>query len=285
MTVKPVIQTFLNKETPTEKADYVFFGAPLDETTSNRKGTRFAPTVIRNESLYLDAYSSRTGLGWDDLNLRDIGDIECFGVDKSLKDIEDTILGIDSLPVMVGGEHTITLGALRALKPGLVIVYDAHLDLRDTLFDETMCHATYLRRSIEELDFRAIIIGARALSKEEVEFEESNPNINMVFSQNIIKNGSKKIIKMLNEEIDSSDSLYLSIDMDVLDPSFAPAVGNPHPEGITTTHLVDMIQGSMSKKLCGFDLNEVYPFYDKGNTATTAAYIILETLFSHSALK
>ncbi len=269
----------MDKPVDPEDADYIVFGAPLDRTASNRRGTRFGPDAIRRESAYLDTYSQRTGLDWGDLRLADIGDVECGDVESCLAGIEDVIKSTDKVPVMLGGEHLITLGALRAIKPDLVIVYDAHLDLRDELFGERMSHATYLRRGYDELGYMAIILGARALSGEEVELTAGNDDLSYLTSLDIIK-GRKDPFKTVNEAIESASRVYLSIDMDVLDPAYAPAVGNPHPEGLSTTQLMDLIAGTMSRKIAGFDLNEVCPHYDTGNTATTAAYIIMETLYA-----
>jgi len=102
-----------------------------------------------------------------------------------------------------------------------------------------------------------------------------------VLGPSAIIKGKKDPVKMVNEAIESASKVYLSIDLDVLDPAYAPAVGNPHPEGLSTTQLMDIIAGTMSSKITGFDLNEVCPHYDAGNTATTAAYILMETLYAH----
>ncbi len=280
MPTTPTISPFLDKPVDPGEADYIIFGAPLDRTSSNRKGTRFGPDAIRRESGYLDTYSQRAGLDWDDLKIADIGDVVCGDVESCLSDIEELIKSTDKVPFMLGGEHLITLGALRAIKPDLVIVYDAHLDLRGELFGERMSHATYLRRGYEELGYRAIVLGARALSGEEVEFAEGADDLSYITILYIIK-GRTDPVKIIKEAIESTSNVYLSIDMDVLDPAYAPAVGNPHPEGLTTTQLMDLITGTMSSKISGFDLNEVCPHYDAGNTATTAAYIVMETLYSH----
>lgn len=278
--LRTTLTTFLEKPVGAERADYILFGAPLDKTSSNRKGTRFGPGAVRKESLYLDTYSHRTGLDWDDLHLVDVGDVDCTSVETCLEGIEEVIKTYKEVPFVLGGEHLITLGALRATQPDLVIVYDAHLDLRDQLFGAKMSHATYLRRGYEELRYKAIILGARALSGEEVEFVGSNDDINYIPSLDII-NGKSDAISAVNKAIDEASKVYISIDLDVLDPSYAPAVGNPHPEGLTTTHLMDLISATMNDKVVGFDLNEVYPHYDTGNTATIAAYIVMETLYAH----
>jgi agmatinase len=281
MPTKPTLQPFLDKQTDMEGADYILFGAPLDMTASNRRGARFGPGAVRRESRYLDTFSVRTGLDWGDLSLADIGDVECPDVAKALSSIEETVGSFDGFPVMLGGEHTITLGMLRSLEPDLVVVFDAHLDLRDELFDERMCHATYLRRGHEELGFKAVVLGARALSGEEVEFAKSTGDIRYMTALDMLRQDP---VSMVQGIMRGSEKVYISLDMDVLDPSVAPAVGNPHPEGLSVTIVMDIIEQVMDERVCGFDVTEVCPHYDTGQTATTAAYIVMETLYSHVAV-
>ena len=278
MPTKPTLSTFLDKPSDPHH-DIILFSAPLDATTSNRSGTRFGPDAVRRESSFLDTYSVRSGLDWGDIDLGDIGDIDCGSVEGCLAGIEETIKDIDGFPVMLGGEHTITLAAIRALKPELVVVFDAHLDLRDELFGEPMCHATYLRRAIEETGCNVLVVGARALSGEEVAFASASENVAYITSREYIKDPSA-CIERITRNIKSASSIYLSIDLDVLDPAYAPAVGNPHPEGLSTSMLLDSVEAVMQGKVVGLDLNEVYPHYDTGVTATTAAYIIMESLYS-----
>ena len=261
-------------------AKYVLFGAPLDLTTSYRRGTRFGPDAIRQESAYLETYSVRSGLDWEDLDLIDAGNLECISMESYLDGAERFTSQVNAVPVMLGGEHTATLGSIRALKPDLVIVYDAHMDLRDELFGERVSHATYLRRAFEELNFNLIILGSRALSREEVDFANTNNSIDYFTSFDII-NRTKKVEEKVEAAIDDASKVYMSIDMDIIDPGFAPAVGNPAPEGVSTNQLVDIISSTMSNKIIGFDLMEVCPHYDSGATAITAAYLIMETLYSH----
>jgi agmatinase len=282
MSTKPILQPFLDKETDLEGAEYILFGAPLDKTTSYRKGARFGPNAVRRESRYLDTYSVRTGLDWDALSLADIGDVECLEVPNALKNIEEMVGSFNGFPVMLGGEHTITVGALRALEPDLVVVFDAHLDIRDELFDEKMCHATFLRRGYEELGYKTVVLGARALSGEEVEFAKSTGDIRYMTALDMLRQDP---VSMVQDVMRGSDKVYISLDMDVLDPSIAPAVGNPHPEGLSVTIVMDIIEQIMDERVCGFDLTEVYPHYDTGQTASTGGYIIMETLYSNIAAR
>ena len=279
--LKPVPELFFEKTGELREADIILFGAPLDKTASFRGGSRFAPAAIRGASHYMESYSVRTGLDWDDLKLVDVGDINAGDVEPAVEEIQAVvreIAAMHKLPVMFGGEHTITLGALRAQRPGAVVVFDAHLDLRDELFEERLCHATYLRRAHEELGFKLVIVAARALSAEEIEYVNEK-GVTVVTAQDVKRFGAEPIIEMIKDTLEGADSVYLSVDMDAVDPSEAPAVGNPSPEGITVTQLLDLITGVVDNRLVGFDLNEVSPSYDSGLTAIQAAYIALETLY------
>jgi agmatinase len=279
--LKPVPELFFEKSGDPDDADILLFGAPLDRTASYRGGSRFAPTAIREASQYMESYSIRTGLDWDDLSLADIGDVDAGEVEPAVENIRrvvEEIAALGKLPAMLGGEHTITLGALRALRPEAVVVFDAHLDLRDTLFEERLCHATYLRRAHEEQGFKLVIVAVRALSAEEIEYANEK-GITVITAQDVKRFGVEPVLEMIKDTLEGAESVYLSVDMDAVDPAEAPAVGNPSPEGITVTQLLDLTAGIIDKRLVGFDLNEVSPSYDSGLTAIQAAYIVLETLY------
>lgn len=285
---RPVLQSFLDAATPFEDARYVVIGAPMDSTSSYRRGSRFAPDAIRLASRFMETYSPRTGLDLRDIRLADVGNVEC-GVDVggSLLNIEDAIGLVHSSgkkPILFGGEHTVTLGALRALKPDIVVDLDAHLDLRDELLGLRLSHATFMRRALEELDFRLAILGCRALSGEEVEFARDNPDrVRIVSSLDLQREGLISGLGFVMEWLESASSAYLSIDLDVLDPSSAPAVGNPSPEGIGVGQLMDIVSGVLDKRFLGLDLTEVTPHYDSGLTATLAAYLALEIAYCMEA--
>ncbi len=281
--LRQVAEPFFEKAGDVASAEYVLFGAPLDRTASYRGGSRFAPSSIRRESQYMESYSPRTGLDWDDLRLVDAGDIEATEVEPTLSEIGEVVGEIrrrGKLPIMLGGEHTVTLGALRATRPDAVVVFDAHLDLRDTLFEERLCHATYLRRAHEELSPRLMVITARALSAEEVTYAEAK-SVTVVTAQDVKRFGIAPVTVIAKDFIEEAKSVYVSIDMDALDPAEAPAVANPSPEGIGVTELLDLVSGVVDDRLVGLDLTEVSPSYDSGLTSVQAAYIVLETLYAH----
>jgi agmatinase len=210
--------------------------------------------------------------------LGDVIDLESVG---DLNKIEESLrlLGIGKIPVMMGGEHTVSLASLRTLEPDLVVSFDAHMDLRDTLFGEKMSHGTFMRRALEELDFELVIMGSRAVSREEMEFARAESRVNVVSSLDLIRGNLEAWTKALRDWMSVASSVYVTIDMDVVDPASAPAVGNPSPEGISVSTLLDLIQACMGAKVGGIDLMEVSPHYDSGLTATQAAYILLESMY------
>lgn len=281
---RPTLQPFLDSTTTFEDARYVFIGAPLDLTASYRSGSRFAPDAIRQASQYMETHSLRTGLDLNDIGLCDAGNIsDLKEVSSSLQRIEEAVRltrASGKVPVLLGGEHAITLAALRALKPDLVVDFDAHLDLRDRLLGLEMSHGTFMRRAMEELDFRLVVVGGRALSREELDFAKGNTDrVMMIAAKDFMREGVRTAVESIEPWLDSSASAYLSVDMDVIDPASAPAVGNPSPEGVGVTQTLDFIHEIVDKRFSGFDLTEVAPHYDSGLTAVQAAHIVLETVY------
>jgi len=174
--------------------------------------------------------------------------------------------------IILGGEHLITLGSFTCFpKDTGYVVFDAHYDLRDQYADIKLSHAAYLRRIVEKRGSENIVhIGARAFVKEELTFLKEH-NIATV-SDKDIRNGDG--IKSLKDITSTFDSLYLSIDLDVLDPAFAPGVGNPEAVGISSRELYDLITTLQNKKIVAADIVEFNPTYDNGSTATIAAKML-----------
>jgi len=280
----PVLQPLFDESTPFDESEYAVFGAPLDLTASQRRGSRFAPTAIRQASIYLETYSLLKDLDWDDVRVADLGDIrgveEVDGALGKIEDLVSFVRGHEKTPIMVGGEHTVTLGALRAIRPDLIVDFDAHLDMRDVLFGLRLSHATFMRRAYEELNPRVIVVGCRALSREECVFvRENSKRMTLVPSHEIASRGVDESCDRISEALKGASSVYISVDMDVLDPSHAPAVGNPSPEGLSITDLMTLLEAATGRNVSGFDLTEVTPHYDSGQTAINAAYIIMEAIY------
>lgn len=274
---------FLGKNLPFAEASYVVVGVPLDYTSTYRSGSRFAPNAIREASLNIESYSMRVGIDAEDLPISDIGNIHITQEAKeNIERISCVISEITSsrkIPVILGGEHTITLGAVKGFKKRnfAVINFDAHLDLRDEYLGNRISHSTVMRRLFEE-GVQVIQVGSRAVCKEEVEFAREK-SIEILTSHDIRSIERKGISDKLLSSLSSYDSVYISLDLDVLDPAYAPAVANPEPEGLSVSDLLGIIRDIISEKtVVGLDVVELAPQYDFGNTPIVAAKIICEVL-------
>ena len=266
-----------------EEADYVILGVPLDVTSTFRSGCRFAPSAIRLASLHLETYSFRANIDTEDLMVHDLGDLHVTGeVAETLSQLElvvKEILEARKLPVLIGGEHTITLGATKSVDEKIALVsFDAHLDMRNEYMGLMTSHTTFMRRIYEQVKPQKILeIGTRAICKEELDFAE-NPNIEFLTLQQIMEDGLKRTIQNIGNNLSDSNEIYLTIDMDVLDPAFASGVQNPEPDGLDTHMFLDLLYEVCKHSVVAFDLVEVTPHYDSGATAIEAAKTILETL-------
>ena len=277
---------FSGLQKPFEKAKYVIFGVPFDATSTYRTGARFGPNAIRQASLNIETYSFRSGLDIEDLALYDAGDLHVSTdaqktVDMTRLVVED-ILAAGKMPVALGGEHTITLGVAKGLgaraAKTAIVSFDAHLDLRCEFLGSTLSHTTFMQLISEEVKPAKIVeVGTRSACKEELAYAKK-AGVEFFTSQQIIKQGSLLIAEQLREKLLPYENLYLTVDMDVLDPAFAPAVQNPEPEGISTTALLDLVCALCDKRVIGFDVLEIAPIYDQGVSAAVAAKVMFEML-------
>ncbi|MBX5328204.1 MAG: agmatinase [Candidatus Bathyarchaeota archaeon] len=277
---------FSGFQKPFEKAKYVIFGVPFDVTSTYRTGARFGPNAVREASLNIETYSFRTDVDVEDLQLHDLGDLHVLAdTEKTLKRIRlvvADILEAGKIPVTIGGEHTITLGVAKGLgkraSKTAIVSFDAHLDLRSEFMGLTLSHTTFMRRINEKVKPAKIVeVGTRAVCKEELAYAKKS-GIEFFTAQQIRKDGVKRVIKQLHEKLAGCESIYLSVDMDVLDPAFAPAVQNPEPEGLEPHVLLDILCDLCDKRVVGFDVLEVAPNYDQGVSAVQAAKVIFEAL-------
>ncbi|HVP92529.1 MAG TPA: agmatinase [Acidobacteriota bacterium] len=279
---------FSGFQKPFEKADYIIFGVPFDVTSTYRTGARFGPNAIREASLNIETYSFRTGVDVEDMSLHDLGDLHVLtATEKTLERI--TLVARDLLeagktPVMIGGEHTITLGMAKGLgneaSKTAIVSFDAHLDLRNEYMGLRLSHTTFMRRLNEEAKPAKIVeVGTRAVCKEELAYARK-AGIEFFTAQQIRSEGINETIKLLKEKLAKYKNTYFSIDTDVLDPAYAPAVQNPEPDGLETNMLFDILCNICDGRLLGFDVVEVAPNYDQGVSAIQAAKTIFETLCS-----
>jgi len=269
-----------------ERADYIVFGVPFDVTSTYRTGARFGPNAIRQASLNIETYSFRTGIDVEDLKLHDLGDLHMSTDTKKTLEITELVvkdlLHAGKTPIIIGGEHTITLGIMKGLgskaSKTAMVSFDAHLDLRDEFLGLKLSHTTFMRRMNEEVKPAKITeVGTRAVCKEELAYAKK-ARIEFFTAQQIRIEGSKQIAKQLKEKLAKYKNIYLSIDMDILDPAYAPAVQNPESEGLGTHTLLDIIGNVCDKRALGFDVVEIAPNYDQGTSAIQAAKVIFEIL-------
>ena len=218
-----------------EDGKYVVFGVPFDSASSYRTGARFAPNAIRHASQNVETYSFRSGVDLEDVSLHDAGDLNVSleaakTVDMTKLVVED-IVAADKMPVALGGEHSITLGIVKGLgakaAKTAVVSFDAHLDFRHEFMESKLSHTTFMQLISKQVKPSKIVeVGTRAVSKEELAAAKK-ASAEFFTSQQIIKQGSLLVGEQLQEALLPYDNLYLTVDMDVLDPAYAPAVQNP----------------------------------------------------------
>ncbi len=256
-------------------ADVVFLGVPFDGTSTGRVGSREAPNEIRKMSYSLETYSAYTKKDLRDLRMTDLGNVIVSpgDTDESLRRIEETVKDIrEKFPVIVGGEHIITLPVVRALikeHPDLrVLHFDAHLDLKDEYLGNRYSHVTVMRRMTELLGKDRIIqVGARSFDPEEKEFAKKNT---------VIKTPENLMTYRIKGPV------YVSIDMDVFDPCLAPGVSTPAPGGMVPERFFELMRELGNRmEVVGFDVVETCPQHDDaGMTSLLAAEVVKETILA-----
>ncbi|HID60934.1 MAG TPA: agmatinase, partial [Hadesarchaea archaeon] len=231
----PVRPGFGGFDEPYERAEVVFIGVPLDVTSSYRSGYRFAPARTREASANLETYLTSADLDvFDRLNISDLGDIVVTPTDLNLtgariSQVVRRIRGEGKLPVLLGGEHTLTYFALQSFDDVFVVHLDAHRDLRDEYLGDRLCHATVMRRVLDRLPSDRISqIGIRSCSEEEAGFVREK-NIATHTSEQLIED--TRAVVSATKKLVGSSPVYLTIDLDILDPAFAPGVATPEPGG------------------------------------------------------
>ncbi len=261
-----------------EKAEpaAIVFGVPFDSTHSYKPGTRFGPDAIRNSFNNIEIFHPQFQVDLETVNIEDLGNTKHTVVAEEMLDmvkkITTELQQRNKQLIILGGEHLITLGSYMSFpKETGYIVFDAHYDLRDEYADIKLSHAAYLRRIVEQRGAENIIhVGARAFVKEELAFLTEN-KIKTISDKDIRDGNGPKLVK---DAVSTFDKIYTSFDLDVLDPAFAPGVGNPESVGISSRELFDMIFSLDGTKVICFDIAELNPTHDNGATASLAAKIM-----------
>lgn len=286
------------------------FGVPFDATHSYRPGCRFGPDAIRSAFHNIEVFHPELGVDLEDTELLDMGNTPHTASASHMLDVSGRVTGDllkRGLPIFaLGGEHLLTYGTYTAFPPDVAyVVFDAHYDLRDAYGDVSLNHATYLRRIVEQIcgkrddacrpgnpedgshgmepaggvpDPGILHVGARAFAAEELAFLNDNRGLVSTITDADIRDGRGP--EILRDFASTHDKLYISYDLDVLDPAFAPGVGNPEACGITSRDLFDMVLAiaDTGTKIAGSDIVELNPAYDTGATSALAAKLLSTTI-------
>lgn len=273
------VQTFIGCDGEYGDSKIVLFGAGFDGTTSFRPGTRSAPAAIRNDSFGLETYSPYQDKDMLDYSYFDSGDLELplGNTERVLEDIEkrtDIILSDGKLPFMIGGEHLVTLGAVRAAAKKYsdihILHFDAHADLREDYLGEKLSHACVLRRCWELVGGGRIFqFGIRSGDREEFVFAKEH-----TFMQKFDFSGLENAVSSLKGK-----KVYLTVDLDVLDPSIFPGTGTPEAGGVTFDSLREAVTLACSElDIIGCDVNELSPPYDQSGVSTAVACKVIREM-------
>jgi guanidinobutyrase len=288
----PTTMMRLPSATSAEGLDACFIGVPFDIGTSNRPGARYGPRQIRAESVLLRPYNMATRAApFDSLAVADIGDvaINTFNLQDSIAIIErayDELASHGCKPLTIGGDHTVVLPILRALHrahgPLGVVHIDAHADVNDVMFGEKITHGTPFRRLVEEglVDGKRVVqIGLRGTGYTAEDFDwPRKQGFRVVPAEECWHRSLTPLMQEVREQV-GGGPVYISFDIDGLDPAFAPGTGTPEIGGLTIVQALEVLRGCAGLEIVGTDLVEVSPIYDtSGNTSLVAANLLYEML-------
>ena len=274
------VETFIGCDSEYEESKIVLWGAPFDSTTSFRPGARFGSAAIRHESFGIETYSPYQDKDLTDIKVFDCGDLElCFGSSESaLNDIEEQtqkILNDGKIPIMIGGEHLVTYGAVKAVfkkYPDLQIIhFDAHADLRDDYLGVKLSHACVLRRCHGLVgDGKIHQFCIRSGERDEFKFAASHTDMHKFDFD-----GLKEVCEELSK---NNTPVYFTIDLDCLDPSVFCGTGTPEAGGVNFAQLLDAILTVSKTNIVGADVNELAPMLDASGASTAVACKVLREL-------
>jgi len=277
--LKDNVETFLGCDTSYEESRIVLFGAPFDSTTSFRPGTRFASRTMRAESYGLETYSPYLDLDMEETRVFDGGDLElCFGdTARALGQIEDFVrdlLADGKKPFMIGGEHLVTLPVVRALAERYedlhIVHFDAHTDLRDDYLGAKLSHATVMRRAWDILgDGRIHQFGIRSGERAEFLWAKEHTQLQRFDFTGL----ERSLAELMGKPV------YLTLDLDVLDPSVFPGTGTPEPGGVSFLDLLRALRKTLRlDRIVGCDMVELSPHYDASGASTAVALKLLREM-------
>lgn len=280
--------SFIDALADYESARYVIFGVPFDNTSSYRAGSRWAPDAMRQVSANFESYNPTFDIDLVDLPIYDAGNLETSAsVDETLQSLYEAtkdLLNDGKLPIMLGGEHSLTFAMVKACAELAgedfgVLILDAHFDLREEYRGLKHNHACVSRNILDEVTKNLVSIGIRSGPEEEWGFAREN-NLKYYTADDVESTGMVEILKEALEWLDCSQ-LYLSLDMDAIDPAYAPGLGTPEPFGLSARDVRTAIR-TLAPFSMAFDVVEIAPEYDSGQTAMLGAKLMREFIASHA---
>ena len=269
---------FADAESSFEAASFVLFGVPFEKTSSFRHGADKGPSEIRQASWNFERYDLRTGINFEEIPIHDYGDLDVKKLTskelfETSKTFTSTVLAKQKIPIAIGGDHSITPGIVSAFPKDIAVLsLDAHMDFRQEYKNDIYNHACVIRRIADHIPLQNIaVLGLRSAEKEEHEAAQKQ---GLFFRDafTINNTGLKKIIQQTKTLLNRK-KIYLTLDIDVVDPAYAPGTSTPEPFGLTPMQVIEIIE-AFSPQLIGCDLVEVCPPYDQGQTAVLAAKLI-----------
>jgi agmatinase len=273
---------FADAESSYDKASFILFGVPFEKTSSFRHGADKAPFEIRQASWNFERYDLQTGMNFEEIFLHDYGDLdiqklnakELFEITKTFT---STLLTKQKIPIALGGDHSVTPGIISAFPKDIAVIsLDAHMDFRQEYKNDIYNHACVIRRVADHIPIQNIaVLGIRSAEKQEYEQAQA---LDLFFQDAFTINtmGIKKTIQQTKARL-KGKKIYLTLDIDVIDPAYAPGTSTPEPVGLTPLQVIEIIE-AFSPQLIGCDLVEVCPPYDHGQTAVLAAKLIRTTV-------
>jgi agmatinase len=269
---------FADAESSFDDASFILFGVPFEKTSSFRHGADKAPHEVRQASWNFERYDLRTGINFEEILVHDYGDLDVQNltskeVFETTKTFTSTLLAKQKIPIAIGGDHSITPGIIAAFPKDIAVIsLDAHMDFRQKYKNDIYNHACVIRRVADHIPLRNIaVLGIRSAEKEEYEqAQEQGLFFRDAFTINKI--GIGKSIQQTKTYL-KEKQIYLTLDIDVVDPAYAPGTSTPEPFGLTPMDVLEIIE-AFSPQLIGCDVVEVCPPYDHGQTAVLAAKLV-----------
>ncbi|MHB1434749.1 MAG: agmatinase [Thermoplasmata archaeon] len=276
--------TFADARAERAEAQFVVLGVPFDRTTSFRPGARFGPDAIRQHSWNFESYDLETGVDLSEVPIHDLGNTEEFGsaaaMVASVREELKPIYRAGQIPIVLGGDHACSPPVVEAYPddgPSLGVLYlDAHMDFRASYLGDARSHACSARRIVEKVGAeRVVVFGVRSVSREEME-ENREIGMSFITAHEIHREGIRSALDRALGRL-RTDRIYVSLDIDAIDPAYAGATGTPEPFGLTPRDVKEAID-AVAPRLAGLDIMEVSPHYDQGNTSALAARIAREAM-------